>query len=219
MIDWLNINNGAIMAILTLVYVVASILICIFNYKSASAARKQTEEAQRQFEELNRAHVIPRFITLEGQLFCLAFHNIGNTMAEKLNIKVSEEWLSCLKRTQKNSRVADTLLNLANIETFLPAGDKYLYSICIPADGTGDYLTLCEKQLIISISYQSGEKSYEEDFNLPMKGINSIINTSDYVRMEKKKRDSLDAIEKQLKSINKSITDYQNEMMIAEQSK
>ena len=210
-IDWLNANNGALMAVLTFVYVIATILICVFNYKSASATRKQTEESQRQFEESNRAHVIPRFIMLEGQLYCLAFHNIGRTMAENLNIKISAEWLSCLKRTQKNSSVADTLSNLADIETFLPVDDKYLYSICIPADGTGDYSVLCEKPLIIDISYQSGNKLYSEKFNLPMKGINSIINTSDYVRMEKKKRDSLDAIEKQLKSMNKSLTNYQNE--------
>lgn len=218
-IEWLNTNDGAVMAILTLVYVIATILICVFNYKSASTARKQTEEAQRQFEESNRAHVIPRFVTLEGQLYCLAFHNIGKTMAEKLNIKLSEEWLCCLKRTQKNSGVADTLSNLADIETFLPAEDKYLYSICIPADGTGDYSLLCEKPLIIDISYQSGNKTYSEKFALPMKGINSIINTSDYVRMEKKKRDSLEAIEKQLKNMNKSIANCRDEMTITEQSK
>lgn len=42
---------------------------------------------------------------------------------------------------------------------------------------------------------------YNEQFELPMKGINCIINTSDYVRMEQKKRDSLDKIEKQLEKI------------------
>lgn len=201
LISWMNSNNGFVMAILTFVYVIATIFICVFNGKSASATRKQTEEAQRQFEENNRAHVIPRFVTLEGQLYCLAFHNIGKTMAEKLIINISPEWLECLKNTQKNSKVAETLKNLREIEIFLPADDKYMYPICVPADGTGDYSRLCEKPLRIDIEYYSREKQYKEQFELPMKGINCIINTSDYVRMEQKKRDSIDKIGEQLEKI------------------
>lgn len=201
LILWMNDNNGFVMAVLTFVYVIATIFICIFNGRSASATRKQTEEAQRQFEESNRAKVIPRFITLEGQLYCLAFHNIGKTMAEKLVINISSEWLECLRETQKNSAVAGTLEKLKEIDIFLPADDKYMYPICVPADGTGDYLKLCQKPLQMDIEYYSGGKKYKEQFELPMKGINCIINTSDYVRMEQKKRDSIDKIEKQLEKI------------------
>lgn len=201
LITWMNNNNGFVMAVLTFVYVIATIFICIFNGKSASATRRQTEEAQRQFEESNRAHVIPRFVTLEGQLYCLAFHNIGKTMAEKLIINISAKWLECLRSTEKNSSVADTLQKLKDIEIFLPADDKYVYSICVSADGTGDYMKLCEKPLIIDIQYYSNGKMYNEQFELPMKGINCIINTSDYVRMEQKKSYSLDKIEKQLEKI------------------
>lgn len=201
-IEWLNTNNGFAMALLTLVYVVATIFICIFNYQSALAARKQTEEAQKQFEESNRAKVIPRFIALEGQLYCLAFHNVGHTMAEHLVISVSKEWLDCLRRTQKNSDVADVLDALRNIEIFLPEGDKYLYSICIPADGTGDYTLLCQAPLEIDISYTSGNKIYSKKYILSMKGINSIINTSDYVRMKQKEISALKGISKGLKNIS-----------------
>jgi len=38
-----NDNDGFIMGLLTFVYVIATILICIFNYKSAKAAGKQIE--------------------------------------------------------------------------------------------------------------------------------------------------------------------------------
>ena len=31
-INWANVNNGFIMAVLTLVYVIATIIICLFNY-------------------------------------------------------------------------------------------------------------------------------------------------------------------------------------------
>lgn len=204
-IEWLNANNGFIMAVLTMVYVIATILICIFNYKSAIAARKQTEESIRQFEESNRAYVIPRFETLEGQLYCLVFQNIGRTMAEKLKIQISDDWLDCLKRTQKNSSVAETLLKLGKTEIFLPVDDKYMYAICVPADGTGDYTVLCEKPLKISISYKSGNKLYSEEYELPMEGVNCIINTSDYVRLEQKKRASLDNIGRQLNKISEKL--------------
>lgn len=46
MIDWLNCNQGFVMAILTAVYVGATILICIFNNKSAKAASEQLKEMQ-----------------------------------------------------------------------------------------------------------------------------------------------------------------------------
>ena len=42
MVSWMNDNNGFIIGLLTLVYVIATILICVFNYNSATAARKQT---------------------------------------------------------------------------------------------------------------------------------------------------------------------------------
>lgn len=65
----------------------------------------------------------------------------------------------------------------------------------------GADMKLCEKPLIINVQYYSGEKMYKERFELPMKGINCLINTSNYVRMEQKKRDSLDEIGKQLEKI------------------
>lgn len=201
MVIWLNVNDGCAMAILTFVYVIATIFICRYNAKSASATKEQIKESQRQFEENIRANVIPRFITLEGQLYCLAFHNVGKTMANKLIINISKEWIECLRKTKKNYNVADTLDHLRDIEIFLPIDDKYVYSICVPADGTGDFATLCEKPLKITIDYYSGDKPYHEEYELPMKGINCIINTSDYVRIEQKKIESLNDIGKHLQKL------------------
>ena len=50
--------------------------------------------------------------------------------------------------------------------------------------------------------YKSGNKEYTEQYELSLKGINCIINTSDYVRMEQKKRNSLDEIAKQIKYLS-----------------
>ena len=45
--DWL-------MVIITAIYIVATIFICIYNGKSAKAAKTQTEEMRRQFYATNR---------------------------------------------------------------------------------------------------------------------------------------------------------------------
>ena len=55
-IEWLNTNSGALTVIITLVYVVATVLIWIANYKSAQATHDQLEESKRQFEETKRAN-------------------------------------------------------------------------------------------------------------------------------------------------------------------
>lgn len=51
MIEWINENNGFLMVIITSVYVVATIVICIFNGKSAKASREQIIAMQKQQEQ------------------------------------------------------------------------------------------------------------------------------------------------------------------------
>lgn len=58
-IAFLNQNNGAIMVIITAIYVIATILICVYNRKSAEASKKQISESQHQFKENQRLQVMP----------------------------------------------------------------------------------------------------------------------------------------------------------------
>ncbi len=48
MIEWINDNNGFVMAVITIIYVVATIIICVFNGRSAKASREQITASQRQ---------------------------------------------------------------------------------------------------------------------------------------------------------------------------
>jgi len=50
-ITWLNDNNGALMVLITVIYVIATISISRSNKKSADASRKQIEAAQKQQEQ------------------------------------------------------------------------------------------------------------------------------------------------------------------------
>ena len=50
-ITWLNDNNGALMVLITVIYVIATISISRSNKNSADASRKQIEAAQKQQEQ------------------------------------------------------------------------------------------------------------------------------------------------------------------------
>ena len=50
-LKWLNDNNGALMVIITIVYVIATVFISLSNKKSADASQRQIETSQRQQEQ------------------------------------------------------------------------------------------------------------------------------------------------------------------------
>ena len=60
-VTFLNNNEGALMVIITLIYVIATIRICRANIKAADAARAQLVESKRQFEETRRLEIMPYF--------------------------------------------------------------------------------------------------------------------------------------------------------------
>ena len=49
--ELLNDNSGGLTFLITVVYVVATIAICIANIQSANASKKQLEEMQKQYAE------------------------------------------------------------------------------------------------------------------------------------------------------------------------
>ena len=48
-----------IMVVITAIYVVATIAICVFNYKTAKVANLQIQESKRQFDETRRLQIMP----------------------------------------------------------------------------------------------------------------------------------------------------------------
>ena len=92
-----NDNNGFIMGLLTFVYVVATILICIFNYKSAKEAGKQIEAGnliQKQNIDMQLFEMRKRLINdLEQELVIKVQYFtkrlFGNSSEEKYEEKVA----------------------------------------------------------------------------------------------------------------------------------
>lgn len=132
MTDWL-------MVIITAVYVVATIIICVFNGKSAKAAKEQTEttklqidEMVRQYNESNRPFVIVRFDIIRSGLMCFVIENIGPVEAKDINIKINDEFISNLEKEDKESHLREiteaTLFLSSHQKMFILLGGQTIFS-------------------------------------------------------------------------------------------
>ena len=203
LITWFNTNNGFAMVVLTFVYVVATALICYFNYKSAKATNDQTHESYKQFIENSRAHVVPKIIELEGEMLCLSFQNIGKDIATDVVIKVNESWLKKLKNTATFPETANKLRTIKKKKLFLTVEQQLCYGLCIPGNGYDDFKVLGETILKVDISYKTLGNFYEDHYEMPLDGYNFLVNSSDYVRLTKKKIQEMKNTNKKLKKLNK----------------
>lgn len=58
-LKFLELYSGAFTFLITVIYVIATIFICVANIKSANASRDQIAESQRQFSESRRLDIMP----------------------------------------------------------------------------------------------------------------------------------------------------------------
>lgn len=202
-INWFNDNSGFVMAVLTFVYVIATALICYFNYKSAKATNNQTKESYKQFIESNRAHIVPKIIELEGEMVCLSFQNIGKDIATEVFINVNEKWLKKLEKTFTFPEVAESLRKIKNKKIFLTVDQQLCYGLCVPENNHDDFAILGETPLIIDISYNTLGNTYEEHYEIPLDGYNYMVNISDYARLTKKQIEEMKNTNKELKNISR----------------
>lgn len=87
--DWL-------MVIITFVYVVATILICIFNAKSAKEAREQTKQMRIQFALTNRPRMTVEIVYLKRLIWALRFTNHGVITAYNTRIIINQDFVDGL---------------------------------------------------------------------------------------------------------------------------
>ena len=209
-INWLNDNSGFVMAVLTFVYVIATIIICIFNYKSAKATNDQTRESYKQFIENSRARVIPMIIVSGGNKICLGFKNIGKNIATNVVINVDEKWLKLLDQTKTFPVSAEKLRTLKDEKIFLTVDQQILYGLYIPGNGENDYEILTKKKMIIDITYTTMDTNYKEHYEIPISGYNFLLETSDYVRLTERQIEETKITNNQLKKINENLKEKNN---------
>lgn len=97
MIEFLDIHAGSLTFIVTLVYVIATIFICIANVKSAKATRKQVAEQKRQFDESNRAYITVHFEITPSKIYTLCVSNHGNKVAKNVHLEFDNNFIENLQ--------------------------------------------------------------------------------------------------------------------------
>lgn len=83
------------------IYVFATIFICIFNGLSANASKKQLEESQKQFKEMNTAQVMITFKFISSMFFAFVISNTGNSYAKNVKIRCSQNIIDASKEETK----------------------------------------------------------------------------------------------------------------------
>lgn len=167
--EWINLNDGVIMVLITFVYVVATIFICVFNGRSASAAQKQIEESNKQQEqnvgvqlyslrkgvleqfEAKQYKIIRQDVTLLfNKEICIEFHSLMSALGkqESLESVFKEYW--------------------SHLRTAIAEEDRGTYAkLCITNPGLGDFEKLqqdaeefcrfCNKYPLINMDTSTGE--------------------------------------------------------------
>lgn len=87
--DWL-------MVIITFVYVVATVFICVYNAKSAKTAWEQTEQMKLQFLQSNRPVITVEIVYLKRRYWVLRFTNRGAITAFNVSIDLDRDFIDSL---------------------------------------------------------------------------------------------------------------------------
>jgi len=200
MTDW-------IMIAITAIYVVATILICIFNYRSATATREQVAESKRQFEDSNRAFVTVTFELIRSGLAVLHIQNHGKRIAQDVNINVSPAFLANMADQTDKKQIE----KLCTASFTLGIGQSWY--ICI-----GSHLQLKQMSaelLEIDISYSDGSSHYHDSIQIDLKqyfwSLIYASSTEDTYQEMKRITRHLDSLDRSINSLVKYISTHAKE--------
>ena len=120
-VEYLDLHNGSLMVIITLVYVVATIAICVANLRSAKVTREQLEESKRQYEEEHRAFISYEFIYDHRIWYGVRFTNLGKRIATNVQIHLNKEFIESITE----AGIKEQLHSLEGKEFILGIGQSY----------------------------------------------------------------------------------------------
>lgn len=155
-IDFLDTHNGSLMVIITLVYVIATILICRANIKSAKATKEQLAEAKRQYEEEHRAYITYQFIFERKAFYGIRFTNHGKRVANHVKVLFDKEFIDSIPKNSFTERSNE----LGEREFVLGIGQSYDFYF-----GGHEFRENTNKKPIKGIvEYQDSLSEYQEEF-------------------------------------------------------
>lgn len=143
---------------ITVVYVIATCVICYFNYQSAKATQEQVAESQRQFNESNRPYITCEYILSNRVLCGIRICNHGNQVARNLTVKINERFLNSLDQNE--------FINFKKI-------NESTYTIVGIGQSFEFYFSRVSKKpttapLIAEIKYEGTDKNFEDMFEIDL---------------------------------------------------
>lgn len=181
--DWL-------MVIITSVYVIATILICVFNARSAKAAREQTEQMKLQFLQTNRPIVTVEIVYLKRAFWVLRFTNHGVDSAFNTTINLNQDFIESLPKENFRRMVGEEVKRVRTIgvnqhyDMFFAATELKAPNSVNPIKG--------------SITYRgSNNTEYTDSFEI------NLDNYSTFYSVDSELEDIKNAIQAQTKEITK----------------
>lgn len=152
--------SDSILVILTGIYVIATIFISFFNYRSAKATRDQISESRAQFVDANRASVNIDFEIVRDYIYTLKVINHGNRTASNVRINIADDFLSLVDDIDRREH-----LDLLNESVFsIGIGQSFYISI----GSKEDFVILSQKPILIELSYSDCFSEYKENIKIEL---------------------------------------------------
>ena len=144
-----------VMVIITGVYVIATIFICLANIKAANASKEQLQEVQKQFAETNRPIIELEFHYSRRTWYIARFVNRGNLSAQHVKINLDQEFIDSLPEESMKKE----LERIKGKECIIGAGQHYdLYIGSNQLRGNPNM-----KPLTGTIEYKAQGEAYQSD--------------------------------------------------------
>lgn len=149
------------MVIITSIYVVATILMCIYNGRAARAAKEQTEVARlqtleiiEQFKATNRPIITIRFEIIRSGLLCFVIENEGTLPARDVEISFNKEFIENIDNSSDMIRLKE--LNEAKL--FIASRQK----LTVLLGGQLEFERIASVPAKIKIDYNGIYREYTE---------------------------------------------------------
>ena len=177
--DWL-------MVIITLVYVIATIFICMANIKSAKASKEELIEIKRQYNDENRPRIEVEFSYEQRVWYIVRFVNHGKQTAQNVKILFDEEFINSLPEQV----FRDNLQKQKEKECII--GVEQCYDLYIGSNELRGNENM--KPVTGKITYRDEKGTYESDIYIDIENYATFFSST-----------SEDPMVKELKNIKKEI--------------
>lgn len=154
------------MVIITFIYVIATIFICIYNRDTVKATREQLEEMRTQFNIINRPNIVIELIYTK-RLWIVRLTNIGTKVAYKVAVTFDKDFINKIPDTD----LKEIIEKDHGRKKSIGVGKYYDYIV-----GTKEYMLLKNKPPIKgSVSYYDIMKtSYSENFQIDVENYSEV---------------------------------------------